>query len=32
MGSEDHYLKEKIKKVIELMKDELGTKIMKKFV
>ena len=28
----DHYLKEKIKKVIGLMKDELGEKFMKEFV
>ena len=28
----DHYLKEKIKKVIALMKDELGGKIMKELV
>ena len=28
----DHYLKEKIKKVIALMKDELGRKIMKELV
>ena len=28
----DHYLKEKIKKVIALMKDELGGKVMKELV
>ena len=28
----DHYLKEKNKKVTELMKDELGEQIMKEFV
>ena len=28
----DHYQKEKNKKVISVMKDELGGKIMKKFV
>ena len=28
----DHYLQERIKKVIRLMKDELGGKIMTEFV
>ena len=28
----DHYVKKKIKKVVRLMKDELGRKIMTKFV
>ena len=32
MNWTDHYLKEKIKKVIELMKDELGGIIMTVFV
>ena len=28
----DHYLKEEIKKVVRLMKDELGDQIIKQFV
>ena len=32
MKSIDHYLQEKIKNVIRLMKDELGGKIMTEFV
>ena len=31
MNAVDHYLQEKIEKVIGLMKDELGVKIMKIF-
>ena len=31
MNQTDHYLKEKIKKVIDLRKDELGGEIMKEF-
>ena len=31
MNAADYYLQEKIKKVIGLMKDELGVKIMKIF-
>ena len=32
LNQADHYLKKKIKKVIGLMKNELGGKIMKEFV
>ena len=32
MNQANHYLKEKIKKVIGLKKDELGGKIVKEFV
>ena len=32
MNTIDHYLQERIKKVIVLMKDELGGKIMTEFV